>query len=145
MKKFIIALALTLSACTNNGIPNNPICNTKSQELIIGNGVLNASIACSNEEKSTGLMNVKSMPANNGMVFVFDKLDYHQFWMKNTLIPLSIAFVDQNWIITDIKDMQANDLTPVYPQRPSLYAVETNLGWFTQHNVKIGDQIKLKP
>lgn len=145
MKKTVLLLALIISACTNNGVPNNPICYTKQKDIMIGNGILHSKIACSNQEKSTGLMNITSIPNNEGMIFVFDKVDYHQFWMKNTLLPLSIAFVDENWKITDIKDMQPNDLTPVFPKKPSLYAVETNIGWFSQHNVKIGDQIKLKP
>lgn len=110
----------------------------------MGQGILDTRIACSNQDKMTGLMNIQSLDKDHGMIFVYDHMDYHVFWMKNTLIPLSIAYVDKDWIITDIKEMSPNDETHILPKSPALYAIEANKNWFLQHNVNIGDKVYIK-
>jgi uncharacterized protein len=91
-------------------------------------------------------MNVEKLPKNEGMLFVFPEKTYGGFWMKNTLIPLSIAFLDSEGRILKILDMVPckEDDCPTY--QPALfyhYALEVNLGWFEQHQIKEGEFVKL--
>ena len=143
MKLLLIPLFLLLAGCDSTF--DNPLCNFNEKDFVFGNATLNTDIACSKEDKMKGLMNIQSLEKNKGMLFVYDKMDYHNFWMKNTNIPLSIAFIDSEWTIVDIKDMNPLDETHIHPVKPALYAVEANKGWFAQHNVKVGDTVYLKP
>ncbi|WP_085994302.1 DUF192 domain-containing protein [Oceanobacillus senegalensis] len=92
-----------------------------------------------------GLMFVEILPENEGMLFVFPGKIYGGFWMKNTCIPLSIAFLDSDGEILKILDMQpcqGNDC-PIYnPERFYQYAIEVNLGWFEKNQIKEGDYVK---
>jgi hypothetical protein len=63
--------------------------------------------------------------------------------MKNTLIDLSIAYIDQDWNIVDIKEMKALDLTPIISKKPAIFALEANANWFSKNKIKIGDKIKM--
>jgi uncharacterized membrane protein (UPF0127 family) len=139
---FTIFAFTLISGCDH--IPDHPLCKQKKGDFVFGNTVLNTEIACSNIEKSTGLMNRKFLAPNNGMIFVYEKQETLPFWMKNTLIPLSIAFIDQNWKIVDIQEMQPLDEHIIYSAQPALYAVEANPSWFLQHNVHIGDTVYIK-
>jgi uncharacterized membrane protein (UPF0127 family) len=121
-----------------------PICSKKKTTLSFNDAVLNAKIACSNTDKQKGLMTINHLPENQGMIFVFAKEDYLNFWMKDTQIPLSIAFIDASYKIVDIKEMKAFDQTNVKSTYPALYAVEANANWFKLYNVNIGDYMKLK-
>lgn len=121
----------------------NPICK-KNDVVAQANSVqFNLKVACKDEDKQIGLMNQKSLPQDNGMIFVFEEEDYHTFWMKNTYIPLSIAFLDKNKKIVDIKNMKPHDLNPVVTNTKAIYAIEMNLNWFTSNRVKIGDTLTI--
>ncbi len=102
-------------------------------------------LADSAEKRRIGLMHRNHLAPNNGMLFVFNTIDYHCFWMKNTLIPLSIAFIDQNNTIIDIQEMQAKSLDVHCPSKPISRALEMNLGWFTNHEIVTGTTIKIRP
>jgi uncharacterized protein len=100
--------------------------------------------AVSSAEKEKGLMNRKSLPSDTGMLFVFEYENYQDFWMKNTYIPLSIAYIDTNGIIREIYDMKPLDTSITYPSKyPARYALEVNLGWFSRNNIRPGCRIKL--
>jgi uncharacterized membrane protein (UPF0127 family) len=105
--------------------------------------VVKAEIAVTHEERSKGLMYRKSLQDGHGMFFVFEKDEMHSFWMKNTYIPLSIAFIAYNGIITDIKDMYPLDTNSVKSSRSVRYALETPQGWFLRAGVKEGDTVKI--
>ncbi|HHS50022.1 MAG TPA: DUF192 domain-containing protein [candidate division Zixibacteria bacterium] len=94
-------------------------------------------------DRQRGLMYRDYLPDTIGMLFIFDAEAPHSFWMKNTRIPLSIAFIDKDFVITDIKWMKPGDLTSHGPSRPILYALETNRGWFTQRGIKPGAKVRL--
>jgi uncharacterized membrane protein (UPF0127 family) len=79
---------------------------------------------------------------NEGMLFIFEKEDYHGFWMKNTLIPLSIAFIDREGKIVAITDMEPLTLETHPPPQPILYALEMKKGWFSANGIKAGDPIR---
>ncbi len=79
---------------------------------------------------------------DSGMLFIFDEDAMHRFWMKNTYIPLSIAFIDRNGIIADILEMTPHDTTTPYrPTRPVRYALEMNSGWFVSKGIRPGDTV----
>jgi len=106
-------------------------------------------IAKTNEERARGLMGVKTMPSNQGMLFIFNNKSVLNFWMKDTLIPLSIAYIDEDCVIVDIQQMQPagkNDSNPpTYPsKKPALYALETNINWFRNNNISVGDIITVQ-
>lgn len=146
---FSLFLGLLLSfnniASAGEVLPPNPLCQqqVKNVKLVINNKLLMTKVSCSEEEKQMGLMNIKSLPENNGMIFIFDRKQILSFWMKNTLIDLSIAFMDENWNIVDIKEMKSQDLTPVYSKKPAIFALEANSHWFSKNNIKIGDKIQM--
>lgn len=128
-----------------NDLPLNPFCQNKvkSVNLLLNKQILKTEIACSEKEKEYGLMNRNSLPNNQGMLFIFDKTQTLSFWMKNTLIDLSIAYVDKDWKIIDIREMKANDLTPIISKKPAIFALEANPYWFSKNNIKIGDTIQM--
>jgi len=100
-------------------------------------------IARTDEERSKGLMYRKQLPDGEGMLFVFDRDQQLSFWMKNTIIPLSIAFIASDGFIIEIKDMQPNDLNSVRSSRSVRYALEVPQGWFQRVNVRHGDIVKI--
>ena len=94
------------------------------------------------EERRQGLMYRTSLAPNSGMLFVFEQEAIRPFWMKNTRLPLSIAFIDRDSIITDVMEMAPEDTTTRYsPSSPSRYALEMNAGWFQAHGIKPGDKV----
>jgi hypothetical protein len=99
-------------------------------------------VAKSPEDQSRGLMGRTSLGKDEGMLFLYEREVYHGFWMKNTLIPLSIAFIDKGDRIIAIMDMEPLTLDTHMPPGPFLYALEMNKGWFSANNIKAGDVIR---
>ena len=94
------------------------------------------------EERAQGLMERKHLGEDEGMLFIFEKEDYHSFWMKNTLIPLSIAFIDREGKILKIADMEPLTLDSHPPPKPILYALEMRKGWFSANGIQVGDVLR---
>ena len=94
------------------------------------------------EERAQGLMGRKHLGEDEGMLFIFEKEDYHSFWMKKTLIPLSIAFIDREGKILKIADMEPLTLNSHPPPKPILYALEMKKGWFSTNGIQGGDILK---
>ena len=95
--------------------------------------------------RQKGLMHRTSLPRNHGMLFVFEKPGQASFWMKNTLIPLSIGYFDKNWQLLELYDMQPHDLSAVRSQSNQIkYALEMNQGWFQQHQITAANHPILK-
>ena len=114
----------------------------------VGDKSLKVSLAITPEQQKRGLMNIQGMPPrvlpeDQGMLFVYRREEMISFWMKNTTIPLSIAFIDKKGVIKEIKDMEPGSRASVRPERPAQYALEVNRGWFTKNNVRVGDKLKL--
>jgi uncharacterized membrane protein (UPF0127 family) len=107
-------------------------------------GIL-AEIARTAAEQKTGLMFRRSLADGAGMLFVFEKDEMLSFWMKNTFIPLSIAYISYSGRILEIHDMKPRDLTPVRSSRSARYALEVPQGWFEKAGVKPGDTLILSP
>ena len=102
-------------------------------------------IADTDAERQTGLMGRNVLPENAGMLFVFEGEQTLSFWMRDTLIPLSIAYIDAEGRIVDIQDMQPlDDVPPHYVSaEPAQYALEVNQGFFEERGVMVGDTVEL--
>jgi uncharacterized protein len=99
---------------------------------------LSVEVADTPSEAATGLMNRESLAENSGMLFDFKEDTETSFYMKNTSIPLSIAFIDADGKVLAIEDMEPFDLTPIDPPGPYRYAIEVNRGWFEQNGIRPG-------
>jgi uncharacterized membrane protein (UPF0127 family) len=102
-------------------------------------------IADNTSERAKGLMNRTALPKDQGMLFVFDSEQELSFWMSNTLIPLSIAYMDSEGRIVDIQDMEPLDDEPPHyvSAEPAQYALEVNQGFFEERGVEVGDTAEL--
>lgn len=113
--------------------------------LHIGKAALDTQIAATPAEDHIGLMYRAHLPDNEGMIF-FLPLGHATFWMHNTLIPLSIAFLDKKGVILEIHDMKPMDDTTTNSESDQVaFAIETNLHWFALNGVKPGDQVDPPP
>jgi uncharacterized protein len=110
--------------------------------LYVNGKEIRVEVAKAPEERTRGLMGRKHLADSEGMLFIFEEEDYHSFWMKNTLIPLSIAFIDKEGRIVSITDMKPLTLDSHTPPKRVLYALEMNQGWFSANGVKAGDFIR---
>jgi len=90
-----------------------------------------------------GLMFRESLENDKGMLFIFERVGQYSFYMKNTTIPLDVAFVTEDGIVESIKSLEPNDETAVSSDGQVLFAIEANRGWFTENNVEVGDEIVL--
>jgi len=109
--------------------------------LTAGMYVIKAEVAATPEAQERGLMYRKSMPANAGMLFVFDEKAGHCFWMRNTDLPLSIAFIADDGTIVNIADMAPHTDDNHCPKAAIRYALEMNKGWFAQKGLTAGAKI----
>jgi uncharacterized protein len=109
--------------------------------LKVGPHPIKVEVAQTEAQRSQGLMFRKSLGRDGGMLFIFDDPGYYAMWMKNTLIPLSVAFVDANGTILNVADMEPQTLDSHAAQGPAVYAIETNKGWFAEHHVGAGDKV----
>ena len=105
--------------------------------------VIKTEIARTDEELSRGLMYRTELADGEGMLFVFTRDDILSFWMKNTLIPLSIAFIASDGRILEIHDMEPGNLNPVRSGRSARYALEVPQGWFNRIDLGVGDRLIL--
>ena len=110
-------------------------------QLTAGMHVVRAEVAADFTTRAQGLMHRKSLAPNSGMLFVFDDASIHCMWMKNTLIPLSVAFVDVGGTITNIADMEPHSEQSHCAARPALFALEMTRGWFAAKKIKPGDKV----
>ena len=113
----------------------------KVADLSIGMFRIQAEVADNQSLRMTGLMNRKTMPQHAGMLFVFEQAAQHCFWMKNTFLPLSIAFIDDTGKIVNIADMEPQTETSHCAAKPVHYALEMNQGWFKTKNIGAGTVI----
>ncbi len=103
---------------------------------------IEAEVASTFDERALGLMHRKSMPPQNGMLFVFPEAGEHCMWMRDTLIPLSVAFLDANGTILNIEDMQPQTLSNHCAAKKAKFALEMNHGWFKSRGIAPGAKIQ---
>jgi uncharacterized membrane protein (UPF0127 family) len=104
---------------------------------------IKAEIAATGEERAKGLMFRKTLKDGAGMLFVFPSDRVLSFYMKNTIIPLSIAFINKDGVIAEIHDMEPLNLRSVQSSRSLRYALEVPQGWFARTGIAVGDTIRL--
>jgi len=137
----VCILHVCLSACASHALKTTVLSITRADSSQVE---ISVEIARTDDEKSLGLMHRKELPDGKGMIFVYDRDQQMSFWMKNTLIPLSIAFIAADGRIVEIRDMQPHDLNAVRSSRSVRYALETPQGWFDRVGVQAGDVIIIK-
>lgn len=113
--------------------------------IVVGNQRIEVEVAATEAHRRLGLMHRTSLPEDHGMLFIFPTEEVRSFWMKNTLIPLSIAFADAGGRIVHIADMEPHSLESVWSQRPAKLALEMSQGWFARRGVFVGDVIQKIP
>jgi uncharacterized protein len=109
--------------------------------VTIGENTVRAEVADSPTERSAGLMRRTDLPQGAGMLFAYPASRPLSFWMKDTLLPLSIAFIDADGRVVHMTDMQPLDESHVPSRHAALYALEVPQGWFDEHGVKVGDLV----
>tara|TARA_R110001583_G_scaffold38874_3_gene125183 strand:+ start:1024 stop:1395 length:372 start_codon:yes stop_codon:yes gene_type:complete len=112
-----------------------------NKELSIKNKNLHIELANTPLKRSLGLMYRKKLDPNMGMLFIFPENNKKSFWMKDTHIPLSIAYINEDGVILNIEDMDPFSLDSVLSMGPCRYALEVNRGWFKKNGIQAGDQI----
>ncbi len=130
----VAALALVLAGCD----PRLP-----RVQVQVGNAWFTVEVARTDAERSRGLMNRTRLGAREGMLFVFDRDQHLDFWMKDTPLPLSIAFLSSEGKIEEIDDMQPLSLAVIHSRLSCRYALEANHGAFAEVGAKVGDVIAL--
>lgn len=111
-------------------------------ELNAGIHRIEAEVAASNAQRMRGLMQRTMLPPQRGMLFVFEREARHCMWMKNTYLPLSVAFLDASGRILNIEEMQPLTEDNHCAARPARFALEMNAGWFARRGIKAGDVIE---
>lgn len=114
-------------------------------ELDVAGQTVQAQVAATPKSRQQGLMFRESLAPGHGMLFVFPEADYYCFWMKNTPLPLSIAFIDADGAITSIQHMQPQSEQHHCSYRAVPYALEMEQGWFGQNGIDVGQQVKGLP
>jgi uncharacterized membrane protein (UPF0127 family) len=112
------------------------------KKIIVGKTPLRVEVADTLEKQERGLMFRQSMPENEGMLFVYKEPEEMSFWMRNTFIPLDIAFVGADGIILNIHQARPLDESVLYRSAGAAkYVIETNQGWFSRHGIRPGDRV----
>jgi uncharacterized protein len=115
-----------------------PQMNLPVVQLQAGMHNIRAQVAATVEQRATGLMHRKEMPQHEGMLFVFEQPSVQCFWMKNTLLPLSIAFVADDGTVVNIDEMKPQTLDSHCSDKPVRYVLEMNQGWFAKRGIRAG-------
>ena len=141
-----IKLLFSLFFATHIAISTSPAIAQQTKRFPVislnaGIHVIKAEVAAKEADRQQGLMHRQEMGANEGMLFLFDAPAGVCMWMKNTLIPLSVAFIDENGKIINIEDMQPQTTNSHCAKKPVRFALEMNQGWFKQKNIKPGSAI----
>jgi len=142
----LVLIFLSLAGCER---PKEPLPQVRptpipKEAMKVGDRTIQVEIAKDKATRTRGLMFRDFLEKDAGMLFVFDEAAYHRFYMKNTHIPLSIAFVKEDGTIISIHDMEPFDeKARHFPKRKALYALEMNQGWFEEAGIGPGDRVEL--
>lgn len=121
---------------------DTPQMNLQRVALSAGMHQIDAQVALNSEQRQIGLMFRKDMPQHEGMIFVFEQPTQQCFWMKNTLLPLTAAFVADDGTIVNLADMKPQTLDAHCSDKPVRYVLEMNQGWFAKKGIKAGSKLQ---
>ena len=136
----LFALCSAIASAQTGPQPKLPSIN-----LSAGIHVIKTELAISPEQQATGMMFRRAMGTNEAMLFVNETPGVRCFWMRNTLVPLSIAFLADDGSIVNIADMEPQSEQSHCSARPVRYALEMNRGWFAKRGLKVGARLQGKP
>lgn len=139
------ALLLTLALSIPSWAQDAPQMSLQRTVLRAGFHQIDTQLAMTPEQRSTGLMHRRDMPQHEGMLFVFPEASKQCFWMKNTLIPLTAAFVADDGTIVNLEDMKPQTADSHCSSRPVRFVLEMNVGWFAKKGLKAGDRLSGPP
>ena len=150
---FVSFLSLFAGGCGTSGSPvdnSGDKVSTLPQaavEFLAASGPVGLKVeeASTPDERRTGLMGRQQLAPDAGMLFLWNRDSSESFWMKNTLIPLDVAFISADGTILDIQSMEPRSLTLHSSPRPYRMAVEANTGFFNQHGIRAGDRMQNEP
>lgn len=143
MKRRLATLVLAAAAGVAAAAP--VVVELPTVTLTIGKQKLVAEVAATPEQRTVGLMYRFSLRPDHGMIFVFERAEPQAFWMKNTFIPLSIAFIGSDSRIVNIADMAPRDESLHWSAGPTQYALEMRKGWFAERGIGPGDRVEGLP
>jgi uncharacterized membrane protein (UPF0127 family) len=135
--QLLLAAIVALSA-PHSAAQGRPQLDLPVLQLSAGMHGIRAQVAATPEQRATGLMHRREMPPHEGMLFVFEQPSVQCFWMKDTLLPLSIAYLADDGTVVNLADMQPRALDSHCSTKPVRYALEMNQGWFAKRGIKPG-------
>jgi uncharacterized membrane protein (UPF0127 family) len=136
-----VVLAALLALCALPAVAQEPQTGLPRVKLSAGMHQIDAQLAQTTEQRMVGLMFRKEMPQHEGMLFVFEQPSQQCFWMKNTLLPLSAAFLDDQGTVVNIEEMKPQTLDSHCSTKPVRYVLEMNQGWFARKGIKPGARL----
>lgn len=142
MKSFLSILAALVCGAA---FAQEPQMSLPRVKLSAGMHQIDAQLAQSAEQRTIGLMHRREMPQHEGMLFIFEQPSVQCFWMKNTLLPLSAAFVSDDGTIVNLVDMKPQTLDSHCSLKPVRYVLEMNQGWFAKKGIKAGARLAGPP
>ncbi|MDP3355832.1 MAG: DUF192 domain-containing protein [Polaromonas sp.] len=141
----LCASAFSFTAFVTAMAQESPQMNLPRVKLSVGMHQIDAQVALQPEQRQIGLMFRREMPASEGMLFVFEQAGKQCFWMKNTLIPLTAAFIADDGTIVNLADMKPLVTDSHCSEKPVRYVLEMNVGWFAKKRIRAGDKLKGPP
>jgi uncharacterized protein len=143
LSKVLLCLLLGICFAGCNSAKTVDPFGLRTVNLMVGGVSLKAEVAEDDQSREMGLMFRDSLPEDRGMLFIFDQPHQASFWMKNTEIPLSIAFLGNDRVISEEKSMRPYDETLIQSRSDKIrYAIEVNAGWFDRHRVQPGTKVE---
>ncbi|BFO55953.1 MULTISPECIES: DUF192 domain-containing protein [Comamonadaceae] len=145
LRRLAASLALAAACFGTAQAQEGPQLDLQRVDLAAGMHRIDAQLAVTPQERETGLMHRKDMPSNEGMLFVFSVPAVQCFWMKNTLLPLTAAFVADDGTIVNLADMKPQTLDSHCSDKPVRFVLEMNQGWFARRGIKPGSKLSGAP
>jgi uncharacterized membrane protein (UPF0127 family) len=142
----LLALAPALACASKTGSDHSvPTARVVVETSAGARPAVTVEIARTEQQRMKGLMDRESLPADAGMLFIFDETSVQSFWMKNTLIPLDMLFIDdEGRIVGIVESAEPRTLTPRTVGKPSRYVLEVNGGWSRANGVRAGDRVRFE-
>jgi uncharacterized membrane protein (UPF0127 family) len=137
--RVLVLMTVLLAGCATTGPGGLPL-----TKVTLGEHTVRAEVAVTPDEQARGLMYRREMGKNDGMLFVYEQPRVLRFWMKNTFLPLDIAFIDSAGRIVHIAQMQPLNETSHSSVKPARFALEVHQGWMEEHGVQVGDSVSFK-
>ncbi|HSV36623.1 MAG TPA: DUF192 domain-containing protein [Ramlibacter sp.] len=144
-RALLLSAMLALAAACLPAVAQEPQMSLPRVKLSAGMHQIDAQLAQTPDQRATGLMHRKEMPQHEGMLFAFEQPSMQCFWMKNTLLPLAIAFVADDGTVVNVSEMKPLSLDSHCSEKPVRYVLEMNQGWFTKKGVKAGAKLAGEP